>query len=71
MSPLTLILPPMNSAIMWGVAIGALAGSAGELHVLGRFFTRADNRSLNTLAGLAVPLCVGLLLAAAVSAARQ
>jgi len=39
--------------------------------VLGRFFTRTDNRSLNTLAGLAVPLGVGLLLAAAVSAARQ
>jgi len=56
---------------MWGVAIGALAGSAGELHVLGRFFTRTDNRSLNTLAGLAVLLGVGLLLAAAVSAARQ
>ena len=69
--PVRALLGGWRGAIMWGVAIGALAGSAGELHVLGRFFTRTDNRSLNTLAGLAVPLGVGLLLAAAVSAARQ
>ena len=58
-------------AIMWGVTIGALAGSITELHVLGRFFTRRDNRLLNTLVALAVPLGVGLLLAAAVGSARQ
>lgn len=56
---------------MWGVAIGALAGSVSELHVLGRIFTRRDNRLLNTLVALVLPLGVGLLLAAAIGAARQ
>ena len=62
---------PDASRIESGVTIGALAGSITELHVLGRFFTRRDNRLLNTLVALAVPLGVGLLLAAAVGSARQ
>ena len=69
--PVRALLGGWPGAIMWGVAIGALAGSAGELHVLGRFFTRRDNRLLNTLVALVVPLGVGLLLAAAVGSARQ
>ena len=69
--PVRALLGGWPGAIMWGVTIGALAGSITELHVLGRFFTRRDNRLLNTMVALAVPLGVGLLLAAAVGSARQ
>ncbi len=69
--PVRALLGGWPGAIMWGVAIGALAGSFSELHVLGRFFTRRDNRTFQTFVALGVPLAVGLLLAAAVGAVRQ
>lgn len=54
-------LPAMvgwGGMLLWGAAIGAMIGSLPQFEKAGKILTRSDNRILNTLVALCVPLLI-------------
>lgn len=52
-----------GGVLLWGAAIGAIIGSLGQFERAGKVLTRNDNRALNLVVGLAVPLLAIVALA--------
>ena len=51
-----------GGVLLWGAAIGAMIGSLAQFERAGKILTRSDNRMLNTLVALCVPLIIVIVL---------
>ena len=59
-----------GGTILWGIAIGGLLGSLGNLHTIGRLITRSENQALNTFLGILAPFVLILALLMLTNLAR-
>jgi len=53
----------LTGAMLWGAAIGGALGSLQQFGKLGKRITRSENKTLNTLVGVSLPLFIVAVLA--------